>query len=302
MKKQTYKNQVSLLLNVIPEVAKEECFALHGGTAINLFVRNMPRLSVDIDLTYVPIEDRAITLKNIADALERIKSSIESVIPEATVEHKQDISKLQISFKGAQIKLEVNQTNRGLLEESQTLELCDDAQKEFDVFCAIQTVSLAQLYGGKICAALDRQHPRDLFDIKYLLKNEGFTEEIKTGFLFYLLCSNRKISDLLTPNRLDQRKAMENQFDGMSDESFTYEDFEATRESLIEAIQNSLNEKDKQFLLSFKSTEPDWSIYNFEKFPSVQWKLQNLQGLRKKNPEKHILLVKQLKDKLSLLF
>jgi hypothetical protein len=52
-----YKKQVALLLSVLPEVGKEECFALHGGTAINLFVREMPRLSVDIDLTYVPIED-----------------------------------------------------------------------------------------------------------------------------------------------------------------------------------------------------------------------------------------------------
>jgi len=44
---------------VLPEVAKETCFTMHGGTAINLFVRDMPRLSVDIDLTYVLIEDRA---------------------------------------------------------------------------------------------------------------------------------------------------------------------------------------------------------------------------------------------------
>lgn len=51
---EAYKKQVSLLLDVLPEVAKENCFALHGGTAINLFVRSMPRLSVDIDLTYVP--------------------------------------------------------------------------------------------------------------------------------------------------------------------------------------------------------------------------------------------------------
>lgn len=45
-----YKSQVKLLLDVLPLVSKEPCFALHGGTAINLFIRNMPRLSVDIDL------------------------------------------------------------------------------------------------------------------------------------------------------------------------------------------------------------------------------------------------------------
>lgn len=299
MKKQTYKNQVALLLNVIPEVAKEHCFALHGGTAINLFVRNMPRLSVDIDLTYIPIEDRETTFKNIENALERVKSHIENAIPEATAEHKKDISKLQVSAKGTQIKIEVNQTNRGLLEAPQTLELCDYAQEEFDAFCAIQTVSLAQLYGGKICAALDRQHPRDLFDIKHLLENEGFTKDIKKGFLFCLLCSNRKISDLLTPNRLDQRKAMENQFNGMSNKNFTYEDFEATREKLIETIQNSLDDKDKEFLLSFKNLVPNWDLYDFKSFPSIQWKLQNLQNLKDKNPQKHLQLFMQLKEKLG---
>ncbi len=50
-----YKNQVSLLLSALPEVAKESCFALHGGTAINLFIRDMPRLSVDIDKQRFPI-------------------------------------------------------------------------------------------------------------------------------------------------------------------------------------------------------------------------------------------------------
>lgn len=61
----TYKKQVELLLKTLPEVAKETCFALHGGTAINLFIRNMPRLSVDIDLTYLPIEGYETSRTNI---------------------------------------------------------------------------------------------------------------------------------------------------------------------------------------------------------------------------------------------
>jgi hypothetical protein len=71
-----YRQQVSLLLTVLPEVAKEKCLALHGGTAINLFVRDMPRLSVDIDLTYLPIEDRETSVNHIAEALERIKANL----------------------------------------------------------------------------------------------------------------------------------------------------------------------------------------------------------------------------------
>lgn len=57
-----YKDQVKLLLDVLPLVSKGQCFALHGGTAINLFIRNMPRLSVDIDITYLPIEDGILPL------------------------------------------------------------------------------------------------------------------------------------------------------------------------------------------------------------------------------------------------
>lgn len=56
---EAYKRQVKLLLDVLPEIAKEDCFAMHGGTAINLFLQDMPRLSVDIDLAYVGLEVRA---------------------------------------------------------------------------------------------------------------------------------------------------------------------------------------------------------------------------------------------------
>jgi len=102
---QSYQNQVRLLLDILPIVAKEECFAIHGGTAINLFVRDMPRLSVDIDLTYLPIEEREVTYKNISAALEKIKASIEGSIQNINVTHQQDIYKLQVSSRSAQIKI-----------------------------------------------------------------------------------------------------------------------------------------------------------------------------------------------------
>lgn len=89
---QNYSRQVALLLRVIPEIAKESCFALHGGTAINLFIRDLPRLSVDIDLTYLPIEDRDSSIKNINDALSRIKDSIENNLARIIVIHKKKTS------------------------------------------------------------------------------------------------------------------------------------------------------------------------------------------------------------------
>ena len=144
-----YKGQVSLLLSVLPEIAKEKCFALYGGTAINLFVREMPRLSVDIDLTYVPLKDRQTSLDKIADALERMKESVLLVLPRVKVQHQKEVSKLQISYQGFQIKVEVNQTNRGVLSDPVEYPLCETAQNQFDAFCSTPIVPLAQLYGGK---------------------------------------------------------------------------------------------------------------------------------------------------------
>jgi predicted nucleotidyltransferase component of viral defense system len=294
-----YRNQVALLLAVLPEVAKENTFALHGGTALNLFVRDMPRLSVDIDLTYLPIEDRGTTLKNIALALERIKVNIEKAVAGVKVDHQQEIGKLQISIPGAAIKLEANLVKRGTLTAPVKMQLCEKAQNEFEVFCTIDVVPLGQLYGGKICAALDRQHPRDLFDVKYLLENEGFTDEIKEGFLLNLLSSARPMNELLTPNFQDQKLAMENQFTGMSEEPFTYEEYEKVRRQLVSTIHKSLNDQDKKFLLSVKNLTPDWSIYDFERFPSVAWKLHNLKNLKDSNPEKHEKQYQDLKKKLE---
>ena len=280
-----YTKQVKLLLDVLPEVAKEACFAMHGGTAINLFVRDMPRLSVDVDLTYVEIAGRNETLEGINAALMRIKERIDGLRPSIRIQHKENICKLQLDERGVMIKIEVNMVGRGLIGEATKAQLCEAAQEQFDAFCAMPIVPLGQLYGGKLCAAMDRQHPRDLFDVKLLHENEGFTDEIKRGFIFGLVSSNRPTHEMLNPNLLDQRIAFENQFEGMSTIAFSYDEYEATRLQLIETIQSSLNESDKAFLLSLNGLEPDWSIYDFQAFPSVKWKLLNLEKFKTENPE-----------------
>jgi len=283
-----YTQQVRLLLDVMPEVAKESCFSLHGGTAINLFVLNMPRLSVDIDLTYVHIQDRKESIDAINSALQQIASRVVALRPSLRVEHKEKICKLMVEEHGVQIKVEVNMVGRGVIDDKDNkMSLCELAQEQFDAFCAIQVVPLAQLYGGKICAALDRQHPRDLFDVKLLLEENKYSEEIKRGLIYSLVCSNRPTHEMLNPNLIDQRMTYENQFQGMSKIEFTYDDFEQTRLELIDIVKASLNENDKRFLLSLNRLEPDWSIYDFEQYPSVKWKLLNLQKFKDKRPDDH---------------
>jgi len=289
--KDTYKKQLALLLDILPEIAKEDVFALHGGTAINLFCLNMPRLSIDIDLTYIPAsESRDTDLQNIRVTLERIKERIKKQMP--TIHFSDPVRaeeelKLICTTSDAMVKIEVNQINRGVIGDTVLAILCDKAQETFDKFCEVRMVSKKQLWGGKVVAALDRQHPRDLFDIRNLINEIGYSDEIKEGFIFFLLCSKRPIQELLNPHLIDQSSVFESQFRGMTDSYFGYDEYRAIREQLIKTINESLTIEDKEFLLDFSKGEPNWANINYSNFPAVKWKLLNINKLKEIDPQKH---------------
>ena len=228
--KDRYKKQVALLIRILPSVYGIKEFAIHGGTAINLFHKNMPRYSVDIDITYIPIEDRAASLSTINQRLLELKRSIERSIPGISVVHKPDVWKLLCALDAATVKIEVNGTKRGIIGDTVDMPLCDKARQEFSMACKVRTVSFSQLYGGKVVAALSRQHPRDLFDCKYM-SVKSF-DDIKNGFMLCLLGSDRPIIETLRPNVIDQAAALENQFSGMTDIPFGYDDYISVREYL----------------------------------------------------------------------
>lgn len=294
-----YKRQVALLIRIMPLVYQIKDFAVHGGTAINLFHKNMPRYSVDIDLTYIHIQEREESLRTIKEHLTILKKNIEKTIPNIKVIPKYDIWKLQCTLNGATVKIEVNGTKRGVIGEIEEKMLCQKAQQEFSMACKARTVSYSQLYGGKITAALSRQHPRDLFDCKYMEINTF--NEVKNGFMLCLLGSDKPIIESLQPNDIDQSKVLENQFKGMSDIEFTYEDYEKTRKKLINQVNTSLTETDKAFILSFEEGNPDWSkcsAGDLSNYPSIKWKLQNIINLKETNPLKY----KQGIEKLTQFF
>ena len=200
---------------------------------------------------------------------------------------KPDICKLLCEYQGHQIKIEVNQTKRGVIGGDVIRKpVCDKAQEEFGLYCETDIVPMTLLYGGKIAAALSRQHPRDMFDVKYM--EYPFTET-REGLLFCLLGSDRPIRESFSPSLIDQSDALVNQFEGMTDIPFSYEEFENTRNELIRDVNALMTPEDKAFLLSFESAEPDWDNFEFGYFrdyPSVKWKLQNLGKLKSTNPDK----------------
>lgn len=288
-----YRERVELLIQLLPEVARESAFALKGGTAINLFVRDMPRLSVDIDLTYLPFSDRETALAEIAATLHRLKDRLEAAIPDATMrvvaQSGGQEAKLMCSRQGANVVIEVNTVIRSHLWPIRLLQLAESAQDEFGMFAAINVVSHAELYGGKICAALDRQHPRDLFDIQQLLDQDGLGDDVRLGFLASLLSHTRPMHELLLPQFQDRRDLFRDQFEGMTVESYSYDQFKATRDRLVRDIHSLLQDNDRALLMSVKRGSPDWSLFptpGLENLPAVQWKLANIRKL-KQNPTKH---------------
>jgi len=281
-----YKEQVRLLLRILPVIYREEDFAVHGGTAINLFIKELPRYSVDVDLTYIPLGQRDESLAEIEKKLDAISQQLQRAVPNINI--RPVPNKLLCTLGRSTVKIEVNGIKRGIIGPTIEMPLCNKAQAEFGMYCKARIVPVEQLYGGKIAAALSRQHPRDLFDYNYMEPDK--IDNLKRGFMFALLGSDKPFIESLAPHAINQQEALENQFRGMTDIPFTYENYESARKNLITFINSMLSEEDKAFLVSFEEGDPQWekSPYSdFRDFPSVQWKLLNVNKLKTQNPAKH---------------
>jgi predicted nucleotidyltransferase component of viral defense system len=287
---QPYLQQVQLLVQVLPVVFREKDFALKGGTAINLFVRDLPRLSVDIDLVFLPHDERETALPKIKAALDRIADDLRQALPGAEVvrayQDKEDALRLVVRRGAENIKIELSPVLRGTVLEPQVQGISPLAEEQFG-FVQAPLVSLADLYGGKICAALDRQHPRDLFDVRLLLQENGLTDQIRRVALVYILSHPRPVSELLFPNFKDVAGIYRSEFQGMTRQHVSLDDLVAARLELVQRLQAGLTASDKHFLLAFKRGDPDWNRSGFpgiEDLPALRWKQRNLErmGLAKR--------------------
>lgn len=290
-----YHKQVELLLDLIPTIAMDTDFALKGGTAINLFIMDMPRLSVDLDLVYLPLNDRDTTLTSIDEKLIKLKDIIQKRHPYLKVIPNPSIpgSARQLICKtlDTQVKVEVNIIIRGTLYPIEEKSVSKNVKDTFKKDVSMQVVAHADLYGSKICAALDRQHPRDLFDIMLFFKNGTITRDVFNGFLFYLLSHNSPIVEVINPTLLDVSEIYEKDFVGMTNDNVPLQNLLDARTHLIQTIHQSFLEKDIIFLKSFKLGKPDWSLFDLpslQNYPSIQWKLKNIQTMSQlKNKESY---------------
>ncbi|MBS0970747.1 nucleotidyl transferase AbiEii/AbiGii toxin family protein [Nissabacter archeti] len=297
-----YYQQVQLLLQLIPHIAKHDCFALKGGTAINLFIREFPRLSVDIDLVFLPVLERNASLTAIKSALDSIADAISTSVPASKVsksyEDKRDALRLTVVRDSVMIKIELSPVLRGTVYEPAVRPVCEAVEDEFG-YAEMAVVSFADLYAGKICAALDRQHPRDLFDVKFLLDNEGLTDALRKALLVYVISHPRPIAELLRPHFKEISGIYEGEFRRMAEVDVPLADLQAVREQLVAQIHAEMTSDERAFLLSFKRRQPDWALLgldHIDQLPAVRWKLHNLS---KMPADKHADAVKQLEKVLQ---
>jgi len=287
MKKVLYNSQVELMLKLLPIVADETCFALKGGTAINFFIRDLPRLSVDIDLTYVSLEDRDTTGKNITKALSNISRGIESKysntqVKQTVFDKEQFINRLIVTNNGVRVKIEPNYVLRGAVYKTQIAVTAQKVKQIYNAEAKMKLLSIADLYGGKLCAMLDRQHPRDIFDIKILMEHEGLTDEIRKAFVVYLASSNRPVVELLDPIKQDITNIFNENFYGMTFNDVTIDELIAVREKVIKQINDELTNNERKFLLSIKQGVPDFNLINIDGIdllPGIKWKLRNINNM-----------------------
>jgi len=293
MAREEYQRQAQLLVRALPVIAKHDEFALKGGTAINLFFRDMPRLSVDIDLTYLPLQDRTTTLKAINDKLEAIREDLQSTLKSVKALRiaggDNGDTRILVRDGLAEVKIETSPVARGTVHPPRTMVVSDTVAEQFG-FAEMPVLAFEDLFGGKLHAAVDRQHPRDLFDVKLLYDNEGFTDALFRTFLVYVASSARPPHELLKPSLKSIDREFANEFDGMTTTKISLEDLLATRVKLSKDLLSRLDQNAMRFLLSLHDGAPDFDAIGLPQaaaLPAVRWKLINLARLKQENAEKH---------------
>lgn len=289
---QTYLDTARLLTQVAPLVFVDDTFALKGGTAINLFIRDMPRLSVDLDLVFPDYSlPRDEALARINEAIRQCTERLRARGFQTHTLAAPDVgeTKLLVRRAGIEVKVEVNFVIRGTVHPVRTSALTPTARDSLLADLEIPVVSLEDVYGGKLVAAMDRQHPRDLFDVMQLFAHEGITANIRRAFVVYLACHNRPVHEVLFPALRNIEQEYERNFKGMTIEPVELSALLAARERMLRELQDGLDADERGFLLSLVAGRPEWPllrIAHLEHLPGIRWKLHNLTQLEQKSPRK----------------
>jgi hypothetical protein len=286
-----YLETARMLIRVAPYVF-DDTVALKGGTAINLFFRNMPRLSVDLDLTFLDHTlPRSQALASIDQTLRTAeKRLIDAGYDVALAGSEGELERrLFVTLDRVRVAVEVNQTIRGTVAGSTSMPLAGAAAQTLGLAIDLPVVSEEDVYGGKLVAAFDRQHPRDLFDVVELFANQGLTPGICQAFVVYLASHDRPMHEVLFAREKNIEAVYESAFVGMTTTDVPLDDLLAARARLMRELPAALTREHRDFLISLADANPAWELLDVPhaaELPAIRWKLKNLQILAQGNPRK----------------
>ena len=247
--------QVNLIVRLLPVIAANNRFGLKGGTAINLFLQEMPRLSVDIDLVFLPRLQRDSAISEIRRQLNEICLSARETIPQLETPNiyrrRGGTIKQLIRVGDCDVRIEVSTITRETVWPCQIRRVSRSVEDHFG-YAEANVASFYDAYAGKICAALDRQHVRDLFDIRQLLLCNGIGRNLFKTFLVYLISSNRPIADLIDPKMKEISLPQMDDLNEMIVGSVSSDDLRDSRAELVNTLHSSLTSRDREFLISLK--------------------------------------------------
>ena len=301
----SYLATARLLTDIAPVVFESGIFALKGGTAINLFLRNMPRLSVDLDLVFTDHRiPRAEALAAINEALRAAQNRLvkRGFKVQAVSATDMGETRLLVRRDDLSVKVEVNTVIRGAVHPTRMVALTAAASDALIADLELPLLSSEDIYGGKLVAAMDRQHPRDLFDIMELFVHGGVTPAIRRAFVVYLASHNRTIHEVLFPTSKDIQLAYDGSFVGMTTEPATLEALLDTRRRLFHELPAALDASEREFLRSLVRAKPDWSLLgipHLAELPAIRWRLQNLEQLSRSQPDRFRALADALDERLE---
>lgn len=287
----TYADTVRLLLAVAPDVFANDIFAMKGGTAINLFVRDMPRLSVDIDVVYLPWQTpRDEALQAINQELAAIAARVAPLGVQTRLVRAKELgdTKLIVENDTSQVKIEVNVVFRGSVLPVERRPLSSKTSDLFGVEFELPVLAPDELYASKLVAALDRQHPRDLFDVWQLFEAGDISDGMVECFVIYLAGHNRPLHEVLFGNDKDIASEFERGFVGMTEVDCSLETLLDTRARVRRELPRRLSAAHKQFLSRLARAEPEWSLVqcpHAAQLPALRWKLSNIETFRKRRPD-----------------
>ena len=288
------RSQMQLLVDLMPYVSED--FAPKGGTAINMFCRDLPRYSVDMDLVYLPRTDRLTAVRSMRGLLEQMRRAAQNGLRGVTtsqVRGGKDATAgllwVEVRRGEVSVKIETPVSARQTLHAPSILNAVPAAESEFGP-ARMKVVSFDEMYAGKVGASLGRRQLRDMFDIFHLLENEGLTEDLFRSFLAYAVADGRPPHMILSRAWHARKLPEQKRWQELMRTTLPMDRLLAANAELRQQCENRITPQVRQFLIDVHDGAADPGVIGIPEastWPAFLWRMRQRALFKAKKPHEH---------------